>query len=202
MNAAAQRIRHLGIDLAAKTGQAAERRLHMPAGTAKPVIQIEVPERGVEIVEPHQADDAAAEPDAFGVSARAVDGLRGLQELVGLPLVIPGDIDGGGRSRLTWILCAGIAALGKRAADTDQEGEPGNGEMAQNRTLKLKHPSTHRFPDLLPSRGQPGRAGLMPSKWVPIAAATPVDSQENPSAIPMTDISDFVQQSHNFIAEW
>ena len=38
----------------------------------------------------------------------------------------------------------------------------------------------------------------MPSKWVPNAAATAVKSQENP----MTDISDFVQQSHNFMAVW
>jgi hypothetical protein len=78
--------------------------------------------------------------------------------------------------------------------------------MAQNRTLKLKHPSTHRFPDLFPFRGQPGRAGLMPSKWVPNAAATPADSQGNSRANsrgnPMTDISNFVQQSHNFIAVW
>jgi hypothetical protein len=27
--------------------------------------------------------------------------------------------------------------------------------MAQNRTLKLKHPSTHRFPDLFPSEASP-----------------------------------------------
>ena len=47
----------------------------------------------------------------------------------------------------------------------------------------------------------------MPSKWVPNAAATPAESQGNSrvnsqvysQGIPMTDISDFVQQSHNFI---
>ncbi|WP_304738233.1 hypothetical protein [Bradyrhizobium sp.] len=74
--------------------------------------------------------------------------------------------------------------------------------MAQNRTLKLKHPSTHGFPDLFPFRGQPGRAGVMPSKWVSNAAATPLDSQVISVGIPMTDISNFVQQSHNFIAVW
>jgi hypothetical protein len=26
--------------------------------------------------------------------------------------------------------------------------------VARNRILKLKHPSTHRFPDLLPAHGQ------------------------------------------------
>ena len=106
MDAAAQRVRHLGIDLAAETGQATERRLHMPARAAEPVVQIEVPKRGVEIVEPHQPNHAAAEPDAFGVSGRAVDGLRGLQELVGLALVVLGDVGGGGRGRLAWVLCA------------------------------------------------------------------------------------------------
>ena len=49
----------------------------------------------------------------------------------------------------------GVAALGKRAAETDQEGKPGDGEVAQDRILKLKHPSTHKFPDLLPARSQP-----------------------------------------------
>ena len=164
MNAAAQRVRDLGIDLAAKTGQAAERRLHMTAGTAKTIVQIEVPKRGVEIVEPHQADHAAAEPDAFRVSGRSTDGLGSFQELIGLALVILGDVGGGGRSRLAGVLRAGIAALGEGAADTDQEGKPGNGEMAQNRTLKLKHPSTHKFPDLLLARGRPESAGLMPPK--------------------------------------
>jgi hypothetical protein len=35
---------------------------------------------------------------------------------------------------------------------------------------------------------------LMPFKWVPNAAETLADSME--------DISDFVQQTHNFIALW
>jgi hypothetical protein len=48
--------------------------------------------------------------------------------------------------------------LGNRAADTDQDGESRHGEVAQkhgevaqNRILKLKHPSTHKFPELLPA---------------------------------------------------
>jgi hypothetical protein len=60
--------------------------------------------------------------------------------------------------------------------------------------LKLKHPSTHTFPDLLPARGRSWRAGLMPFKLVPNAAET--------AGIPMTEISDFVQQSHNSITLW
>jgi len=49
-------------------------------------------------------------------------------------------------------LVLGAAALGKSAinadgTETNQEGEPGNGEVAQNRTFQLKHTSTHKFPD-------------------------------------------------------
>jgi hypothetical protein len=36
--------------------------------------------------------------------------------------------------------------------------------VAQGRILKLTHTSTHKFPDLFPARGRPGRADLMPSK--------------------------------------
>ncbi len=69
----------------------------MAAGAAETVVEIEVTKRGVEIVEPHQAHHAAAEPDAFGVSGRAVDGLRGLDEFVGLALIFLGGVGGLGR---------------------------------------------------------------------------------------------------------
>ena len=85
----------LGSICAAKAGQAAERRLDVTAGTAEPVVKIEMPKSGVEIVEPHQADHAAAEPDAFRVSGRAIDGLRGLDEFVGLALIVLGGIGRG-----------------------------------------------------------------------------------------------------------
>jgi hypothetical protein len=66
------------------------------------------------------------------------------------------------------ILRAKVAALGQSAAKTDQQCKPGDDQVAQNRVLKLRHTSTHKFPDLLPARGQPGRpglrAGLMPFK--------------------------------------
>src|SRR6202021_386176 len=61
---------------------------------------------------------------------------------------------------------------------TNQEGKAGNGEVAQNRSLKLKHTSTHRFPDKLPTCGQPGHAGLMPFNWVPNTAETVPDSHD------------------------
>jgi hypothetical protein len=195
MDPAGQGFGHLGIDLAAKAGQAAERGLDVAAGAAEPVVQVEVPERGIEIVAPHQADHAAAEPDAFRVAGRAVDRLGGFDEFVGLALaVLDGIGRGGGRRFARLVLGAAVAALGQRGSGTDQKCKRGDGEVAQNRILKLKHTATHEFPDLLPSEASSDAARLMPSKWVPNTAETAPDS--------MTDISDFVQQSHNFIASW
>jgi hypothetical protein len=168
VNAAVKCFGHLRIDLAAEAGQATKCRLDVPTGTAKPVVEIEVTKGGVEIVEPHQPHHATAKPDAFRVSGRAIDGLRCFNEFVGLALIVPGRIGRWGRicrrrfARL--ILGAKVAALGKRASDTDQQCKPGDGEVAQDRILKLKHTSTHKFPDLFAARSLPGRAGLMPSK--------------------------------------
>ena len=165
MNSAAQRLRHLGIDLRAETGQAAKRRLDVTTGTAEPVVKIEMAKCGVEIVIPHQADHTAAEPDAFRISGRAIDGLRRLDEFVGSALIILGGIGSGCGGRLArLILGAGIAALANGTSDADQECEPGDGEVAQNRVMKIKHPSTHKFPDLLLAHGQLSGAGLMPFK--------------------------------------
>jgi len=152
MDAAGQGFRHFGVDLTAKAGQAAEGGLDMAARAAEPVIQVEVPERGIEVVQPHQPDHAAAEPDAFGVSGRAINGLRRLDELVGLALVVLVDVGGIGGWRLGGlILRRRGAALGERPARSDQEGqarhETRNGEVAQNRNSRIKHPSTHTFPD-------------------------------------------------------
>jgi hypothetical protein len=118
-------------------------------------------ERGVEIVEPHQAYDAAAEPDAFGISGRAIECLGGLNEFVSLALIVAGRVGrlgcACGLARL--FLRVSLAALGKSASAGDRQrwsrnktcDKSGNSEMAQNRILKLKHPSTHKFPDLLPA---------------------------------------------------
>ena len=78
--------------MAPKAHQAAERRLDMAARAAKPVVEVEMAEGGVEIVAPHQNHDAAAEPDAFRISGRAIDGLRRLDEFVGLALAVFGRI--------------------------------------------------------------------------------------------------------------
>jgi hypothetical protein len=67
--------------------------------------------------------------------------------------------------------------------------------MAQNRTFEIKPTSTHTIPDWFPARTQERVVtALLPSKWVPNAARTPADS--------MPVISDFVQQTHNFIVAW
>ena len=100
MDTAGKGFRHFGVDLAAKAGQAAEGGLDMAAGATEAVVQVEMAERGIEVVPPHQADHAAAEPDAFGVSGRAVDGLRRLDEFVGLALVVLAGVGGIGGWRL------------------------------------------------------------------------------------------------------
>src|SRR5450432_129701 len=50
---------------------AAEADLDVLARAAEPVVEIEMPKCGVEVVAPHQADRACAEPDAFGAGRRA-----------------------------------------------------------------------------------------------------------------------------------
>jgi hypothetical protein len=197
VNAIADALRDLIVNLAAKARQATERRLDVTAGTAKSVVKIEVTKRGVEIVEPHQAHHATAKPDAFRISGWAIDGLRRFDEFVGLALIVLGCVGRGGRICRRWfaglVLRPSVAALGKRASNTDQQCQGGDGQLAQNRKFELKHPSTHKFPEFV-ACPQPARAGLVPSKLVSNAAETPRDS--------MTDISDFVQQSHNFITLW
>src|SRR5438270_1506705 len=121
-NAPGKAIGHFVMDLVEEPHQAAERRLDVAAGTAEPVIEVEVAKRGIEIVAPHQHHDAATEPDAFGIAGRAVDGLLGLDKLVGLALVVFGSIR---RIGIGWlaglVLSADIAALGKGAAETKQK---------------------------------------------------------------------------------
>ena len=158
MNAAVERLGYFGINLAAKAGQAAEGCLDMAARAAKTVVEIEVTKGGVEIVKPHQAHHATTEPDAFGVSRRSVDGLRGLDEFIGLALIFLGGVGAlrwvSGPRLAVLVLGVNVTALGKGASDTDQQDEPGDGKVAHERMLKLKHPSTHKFPDLLLARGR------------------------------------------------
>ncbi len=54
--------------------------------TTEPIVEIEMTERGVEVVAPKQSHDAAAEPDAFRIARRAADLGTGLGEFVDLAL--------------------------------------------------------------------------------------------------------------------
>ncbi len=93
MHPSGQAVGRLWIE-GAEAGEAAERRLDVAARAAEAVVQVEMAERGIEVVAPHQADHAAAEPDAFRIAGRAVDGLRGLGEFIDLALVVPGGVLG------------------------------------------------------------------------------------------------------------
>jgi len=127
VDAVAQAFRNLVIDLGAEPGQAAEGRLDMPAGATEAVVKIEMPEGGIEIVHPHQANDAATEPDAFGVSGRAVNGLGGFHELVGLALAVLGGLCGGRFTLL--VLGVIVSALGQGASKSKQKDSSGNSKM-------------------------------------------------------------------------
>jgi hypothetical protein len=131
MNAAVKRLRHLGIDLPPETGEATKGSLDVTAGTAKAVVEIEMPKGGVEIVVPHQANHPAAEPDAFRVSSGAIDGLCRFDELVGFTLIVLVGVCRRGACRFArLILGMNVTALGKGTAGTDQKGKPVNGEVA------------------------------------------------------------------------
>lgn len=154
MDAAVEAVSNFRIDQRSEFDQTAECRLHMTAGAAESVVEIEVTERGVEIVAPHQHHDAAAKPDAFGIASRTIDRLGRLDEFVRLLLALTGNVGRrhGRICRRLLILCANWAALGQRAANTQQQSKAWNGETTQNRRLEPEHQSTHKVPDKLAAR--------------------------------------------------
>ena len=116
MNAAGERFRHFGIDLAAKAGQAAEGGLDMTAGAAEPVIKVKMAECGVEVVPPHQAYHPAAKPDAFGVARWAADLGGRLGKFIHSALGLLRRITLGGLWRLVaWLRVAGLSECGQRS---------------------------------------------------------------------------------------
>ena len=119
----------LRIDIAL-ADDTTKRKLDVLARTAEPVVEIDVTERGIEVVAVHQGNHPAAEPDAFRIAGRAVDGLSGLGELVDLALVVLGDVAGVGRRFARLVLI--VAALSEAWSDRQQNNEPGGREMAQN----------------------------------------------------------------------
>jgi hypothetical protein len=176
---------YLVIDLGAKPGQTAEGRLDMTAGAAKPVVQVEVAESGVEVVAPHQANDATPQPDTFGIAGRTIDRLGRFGEFVGPALVVAGGVGRTG-SRLGGLFgVCGRPALGEGGAETQRQGQSGNNEIAQNRNPPVKHPLTHKFPEYL----------------VPTTPYATHDAQLGPECggsvvqNPMAEILHFVQQT-------
>jgi len=81
VDAGGEAVRLLRIDRAL-AHQATESRLNMPARAGEAIVELKMAECGVEIVAPHQIDDAAAEPDALGMAGGALQGGGGLGEFV------------------------------------------------------------------------------------------------------------------------
>ena len=85
MDPGVQAFRRLWIDVAL-SHDAPERGLNVLAGAAEPVVEIEMPERGIKVVAPQQPDHPAAKPDAFRIAGRAADLGCGFGEFVDLAL--------------------------------------------------------------------------------------------------------------------
>jgi hypothetical protein len=192
MNPVVQAPLDLVVNLDAKSGQAPEGRLDMAARTAKPVVQVEVAKGGVEVVTPHQADDAAAQPDTFGVPGRTIDGLGCFSEFIGPALVIPRGIGRTARRLGGLIGGGGCPTLGEGGAGAQDQRQPGNNEIAQNRDPPVNYPLTHEFPNLVPAH------------TLSVTHADQIGPQYGGIVRqnPMAEILDFVQQAHNFIAPW
>jgi hypothetical protein len=47
--------------------------------------------------------------------------------------------------------------LGQRATQAEHQGHSGSNEIAQNHKPTLKHPLTHKFPDLVPAQAVPAK---------------------------------------------
>ena len=81
MDAAIEHIWRFWIDVA-EPDKTAERRLDVPAGASEPIVEVEVAERGVQIVAPQQADDAAAKPDTLLIAGGTLDQPANLGDFV------------------------------------------------------------------------------------------------------------------------
>jgi len=107
---------YLGVDGRTESDDTTERGLNVAPRTAEPVVEVEVAKGGVEVVTPHQADDAAAKPDTFRVASGAVDRLRGFDEFIDLALTVLGGIRRRGLGLFGLIGGPLIATLGSRDA--------------------------------------------------------------------------------------
>jgi hypothetical protein len=193
MDPAIEGFGDLRVNGRAKPHHTAECRLNMPPGAAEPLIEIQMTERGVEIVTPHQAYHTPPKPDTFRISCGTVDGLRGFNEFVGLALAFLG--------RIAWrlfgsiVLSPEIATLGDSGPNSDKEGESRNGNSLKNRNSKPVTNPTHEIPD----EWRANRQRSAPNRCPAIAAE---DCLYRNCLIPMKDIYVFVQQGGRLLRSW
>src|SRR4030081_226045 len=91
---------------------AAERRLNMARRAAEPVVEVEMAERGIEIIAPEQAYHTTAEPEAFGIGGGAPQQLLGLGKFIELLLRILG-IAGRSLVRRLLLGALGVGRMGR-----------------------------------------------------------------------------------------
>jgi hypothetical protein len=84
--------------------------LHVPAGAAETVVDIEMPECGIDIVAPKPVNGVAPEANTFGIAGRSAERLGSLFEFIHLLLCFFGLVAG---FRLLLVRGLGIAALGE-----------------------------------------------------------------------------------------
>ena len=166
----------------------------MAARATEPLVEIEMAERRVEVVAPHQADHTSSEPDAFRVSCGAIDRLRGLNELVGLALAILGRIGWSGLFG-GCVLSTEIAALCDSGPDPDKQSKGRNGDSLKNGNSKPGTNQTHEIPD----EWRANRQRSAPNRCPAIAAE---DCLYRNCLIPMKDIYVFVQQGGSLLRFW
>jgi len=122
--------------------EASKRRLDMRGRTAEPVVEIEMAEGSVEIVPPEQADDPAAEPDAFRIAGRPLKRVLRFGELVDL-LGLFGRLLS---SRRSFVSGLGIVALGEsgrsKSAGRDRQNKERRAQSAGNAEQTMEHGST------------------------------------------------------------
>jgi len=146
VHTAVKGLSDLGVDRGAEPHDTAESRLDVPAGAAEALIEVEVTERRVEVVAPHQPDHPPSKPDTFRVSGRTVNRLGRLDELVGLALAFLGCV---GRGRLFGgrVLGPEVTALSDCSPDPDKQSKGRNGDSLKNRNSKPGTYPKHEIPD-------------------------------------------------------
>lgn len=146
MYPAIEGLSDLGINRCAEPHDTAESGLDVTAGAAEALVQVQVTERRIEVVAPHQPDHPPSKPDTFGVSGGAVNRLGRFHELVSLALAFLGCVRG---SRLFGgcVLGPEVTALSDCGPDPDKQSKGRNGDSLKNRNSKPGTNPKHEIPD-------------------------------------------------------